>query len=332
LRRAFEKRPDGKELTSRGFAEMPEVRQVLERHLDPEVDKSLATRSVYGRWLPWLQLLDGCWFDEHLTRIFPVEENLVALRDCAWTTYVVLCEPYDTVFAVLEGEYQRAVEKIGTFRVGKSHLGDPDSRLASHLMALYWRGKLGLPTEEGLLQKFFTMAPDRVRGEAIGFVGRTIKNDTGEIAPEVLERLRRLWPSRLETAGAAPDKSAFRLELSQFGWWFVSGRFADDWSIDQLLATLRITRKVEADLWVVERLRDLASAMPEKAIECVSLMVDGDEEGWGMLGWRDSAHKVIEAGVVSRDVGTRQVARALVHKLGGLGYFEFGKLLADDGS
>ena len=148
----------------------------------------------------------------------------------------------------------------------------------------------------------------------------------------MLERLQRLWSSRLETAGAALDKSAFRLELSQFGWWFVSGRFADDWNIDQLLATLRITGKVEADLWVVERLRDLAPTMPEKAIECLSLMVDGDDEGWGMLGWRDSAHRVLEAGVVSPEVGTRQAARALVHKLGGLGYFEFGKLLAGDGT
>ncbi len=72
--------------------------------------------------------------------------------------------------------------------------------------------------------------------------------------------------------------------------------------------------------------------MPEKAIECLSLMVDGDDEGWGMLGWRDSAHKVLEAGVVSPEVGTRQAARALVHKLGGLGYFELGKLLAGDGT
>lgn len=330
LRRSFEKQTDGTELTKRGFDEMPEVRKILERHLDLAVDRTLTTRSVYGRWLPWLQLVDAVWFENNLSKIFPVGESEVSFRDCAWTTYVVLCDVFDSVFTSLQNEYGRAVEKIGTFKVGKSHLGDPDSRLASHLMILYWRGRLPLPPEDGLLQKFFSSAPDKIRGEAIGFVGRTLKNDTGEIRAEVLERLKRLWVGRLETVAASPDKSLFRLELSQFGWWFVSGKFDDDWALDQLLATLRITRKAEADLWVAEKLRDLSAAKPDKAIECLSLMLDGDEEGWGMLGWRESAHKIVEAAVASPEAATREAARVLIHKLGGLGYFEYRQFLAED--
>ena len=41
-----------------GFDLMPEVRSVLERHLDPGIELSHAVRSVYGQWLLWLLLLD----------------------------------------------------------------------------------------------------------------------------------------------------------------------------------------------------------------------------------------------------------------------------------
>ena len=48
LRRAFEKAVNREALVAGGFEEMPEVREVLERHLDPATDPSLTTRSVYG--------------------------------------------------------------------------------------------------------------------------------------------------------------------------------------------------------------------------------------------------------------------------------------------
>ena len=47
-----------------GFAAMPEVRDSLDVHLDPRVDPSLAVHAVYGRWLPWLLLLDEAWVQD----------------------------------------------------------------------------------------------------------------------------------------------------------------------------------------------------------------------------------------------------------------------------
>ena len=47
MRRAFEKAPNREALVAGRFEEMPEVRRVLERRLDPTIDRSLTTRSVY---------------------------------------------------------------------------------------------------------------------------------------------------------------------------------------------------------------------------------------------------------------------------------------------
>jgi hypothetical protein len=88
VRRHIEKTPEGKERIAHGFKEMAEVREVLEAHLDPTLDPSLAIRSVYGQWFPWLVLLDPQWASAHVPNIFPQNKPLRDLRDAAWDTSV----------------------------------------------------------------------------------------------------------------------------------------------------------------------------------------------------------------------------------------------------
>jgi hypothetical protein len=110
VRGYLEKLPDGVTKIARGFEEMPEVRQVLEAHLDLAHDPSLALRSVYGRWLPSLTHLDAEWIKNHVQVVFPHEERFRRYRDAAWDTYVVLCHPYSMLFDILEEEYGIAIE------------------------------------------------------------------------------------------------------------------------------------------------------------------------------------------------------------------------------
>jgi hypothetical protein len=327
VRRAFEKAPNRETLVAGGFEEMPEVRKVLERHLDPAIDPSLTTRSVFGRWVPWLHFLDRRWVEKNLAIIFPTDENLRTLYDCAWTTYIVTCDPYNGVFKSLETQYLAATEKIGSWTVGKSHLGDPDVHLGQHFLTLYWRGIIPLLTEAGPLRQFYENAPDKLRGSATGFIGRTLKNDTGEIPPAIIEKLQTLWETRIEVARRAGNDGSFQKELTEFGWWFVSKRSNDEWSLDQLLEVLKMTKTIDPDLWVVERLAELSPTMPRKTVQCLGLIVDGDEKGWGILGWNGDARKILAAALGSEDATAKQVAREVVHRLGGRGYFEFRALL-----
>lgn len=327
VRRDFERRPNAKELLGRRLEEMPEVQRILERHLDPTIDPSLTTRSVYGRWLPWLQLVDRTWVEKNLCKIFPAHENLRNLRNCAWRTYIVHCEPYNEIFDLLITEYFYAVEHIGDHLFGGSHLGDPDERLANHLMALYWRGRLSLTEENGLLQRFYTRASDKLRGYAATFVGRSLANDTGDVSSEVIEKLKALWTARLTAGGTGSSTASYVEEMAHFGWWFVSKKFDDDWAILQLLESLKVAGRTEPDDLVVERLAQLSRTMPGKTVECLALIVEGDVEGWDILGWRDDARKVLGAAICSTDQAARNLATDLIHKLGSRGYFEFRELL-----
>ena len=56
IRRSMEADEPEAVLREEGFASIPELREVLDQHLDPGCDPSIAVRSIYGQWFPWLVL------------------------------------------------------------------------------------------------------------------------------------------------------------------------------------------------------------------------------------------------------------------------------------
>lgn len=320
VRSCLEKLPDGAEKIARGFQEMPEVQKVLETHLDLAQDPSLAIRSVYGRNFPLLAYLDMEWTKNHVRAIFPHENSLRRYRDAAWDTYIVYCHPYTTVFDVLQEEYAHAIERLGT--PGATRLASDSTNathLAQHLMVFYWVGKLSLDDETGLLARFHEKATDALRGEAVEFVGRSLSDTDEPLPEEISTRLKKLWEKRLAAITVSRTATNHTAELAVFGWWFVSQKFDDPWAIAQLLAALSLVQKAEPNHLVVERLVALASTMPLEAVQCLSLMVQGDKEGWDISGWQDDSRKILAAAIASGNPAARQAAIDLVNRLAARG-------------
>src|SRR6185312_13140124 len=105
----------------RGFDSLPEVRDVLNRHLDLTYEPSLAIRAVYGQWLPWLTQIDAQWTMANLQNIFPKEDRFRSMLNAVWNTYVVFNQPYNDVFNILRQEYRAAVDRIGTTESKKTY-------------------------------------------------------------------------------------------------------------------------------------------------------------------------------------------------------------------
>jgi len=328
VRRYLEKLPDGAQKIARGFEDMPEVRQVLEAHLDLAQDPSFAIRSVYGRWLPSLTYLDAEWTKNHVQAIFSHEDSLWQYRDAAWDTYVVFCHPYSIVFDVLQEEYRNAIEQLGT--PGTTRLA-PDSttatRLVQHLMVLYWNGKLPLEDETGLLARFFEKGTDALRGEALEFLGRSLGRPDEPLPEEISVRLKKLWERRLATITASGTPFNHTAELAAFGWWFVSQKFDDAWAMSQLLAALVLVLKAEPDHLVVERLVALAATMPLEVVQCLTFMVQGDKEGWNIGGWRDNSRKILAIALAGGDSAAKQAAIEHVNRLAARGMPDYKDLL-----
>lgn len=328
VRRHLKEAPSGKERLAQGFDEMPEVLEVLDHHLDPDSDPALAIRAVYGQWFPWLVLLDPHWAAQSVTRIFPTEETLRELRDAAWETYITFCAPYDNAFDLLREEYRRAVERIGTASGERQRLTDPDRRLAEHLMTLYWRGKLSLDEPDGLLMRFYAKASDSLCSHALAFVGRSLHRTEEEVASQILDGLKVLWERRLNVARTVTPPTSHTAELAAFGSWFVSAKFDDAWAIVQLEEALKLAVSVEPDHLVVERLATLAAVMPAHAVECLSLIIEADKEGWHIHGWREHMRTILSSVLQSTDNTARQAAVDLVHRLGARGHLGFRNLVS----
>lgn len=320
-RRHLDEGAGGGERSSPGFDEMPEVREVLDRHLDPECDPSPAIRSIYGQWFPWLATLDARWAEQSLPRVFPSGEENRRLRDAAWDAYVVYTEPYDHAVGLLHNEYVRSIEQLGSRPRSDSRGAErPDERLAEHLMLIYKNGRTNL--EDGsLLTYFYEKAPDDLRSHAFWFVGSGL-SEAPTVHPEVLERFEALWERRVEAARGAQSPAPSKEELTATGHLFASRKFDDARSIVRLKRALELSGWAEPDHMVVEHLAELAAEHPMLAVECLGYMVEGDQEGWGTRYWSGHAREVLVAALNSSDETARESAVALINRLGARGFGE----------
>jgi hypothetical protein len=313
--------PQASELIKRGFEEMPEVRTLLDRHLDLGIEPSLAVRAVYGQWFPWLVLLDKAWATERVDAIFSSSADHSEHFWAAWGTYVVFAPPYTNVLPILRAVYLRAIGELGQGMSLKVGMGErPSEHLADHLVAYYWRGEIGL-AETDLLFQFFAAASAKLRGHAMESAGRALHQLVDELSPEIQKRLTDLWDWRMEQTQAAPE------ELGAFGWWFGSGRLDQDWSLSTLEKLLSLSIFPEPDHFVMERLAAIADLHPMAAVVSLDRMIDLAPEPWTIHGWIEQARSILEKGIgVGGEVKER--AERVVHRLGALRFREFRTLLS----
>lgn len=325
IRRHAEETED-QELNEASFYEMPEVRRVLDRHLDVDVEPTLTIRSVYGQWFPWLNQVDPEWASDNVPAIFPRSDRHRVLRNAAWDTYISMSKLYNDVFDVLREEYSYAVENVGAGdRQGAFHR-HPDESLGIHLVNFYWHGKIDLE-EDGLLDRYFRKTSPELRGHVLDYMGRSLEQAEDNIPDEVLRRLQRFWEWRLESTRSGDGAQ----ELAYFGRWFISDKFAEGWSVNQLRNALELAGEIEARPWVIDRLPELSERFPCTCMECLRLIGVSEEAVLVLGGSRmQQAREILREGLQSGDGKVREKARSVVHRLGAHGYLDLRNLLGNN--
>jgi hypothetical protein len=195
---------------NRAFEAFPNVRSVLDRHLDLAVDPSLAIRSVYGKWFPWLMLLDGAWTRERVGIVFPADPEHKPYRDAAWESYISFNRAYPGVFDALRRQYERAIQQLRS-RDGQD-VPVPEANLADHLLSMYVYGSLEL--NDRLFETFMRRAPVSLRKHLLQSAGHALGSLVGDAREGSIERSMRLWESRRE---AVESRSSVPQELEPFG-------------------------------------------------------------------------------------------------------------------
>jgi hypothetical protein len=311
-------------------AAVPEMWPVLERHLDVSQDPSLAVRSVYGQWFPWIHLLGPDWAVSHVGEIFPPDPQDAPWWTAAWIGYVMHTRPFDDVLPVLRPVYEHAVKLLEPDEKPLIFGGRPSERLGEHLVTYAWRGKIALDPVDPLLEEYWAKADVNVRRQVLGHVGRSLRDwlpaalDPG--IPPAIERLKLFWAFVVSRAGR-PDHDSEGNELSAFTWWFASGQFDDDWAFDELELVLQKTSLLDGAHLLVERLVETVEREPLRSVRALDKLVQSDREGWRIRGWKGEARQVLEKAMKSGDSQTRRACVALANRLVAKGHLEFRALV-----
>lgn len=305
---------------ARSFDSMPEVREVLQERLDAATERTIAVRSVYGRFLPQLFWLDPEWTREHVWQIFPTDPELAEPRDAAWESFVLATPAYTDLFRALRTQYEDAARRLESPRFEWHHLGDPLVALGRHVVTMYWRGEV--PLEDELMRALFSGLDAKRREEILDFVGQTLRGEE-KVEAHVLSRLQALWEWRRHEIEVGRGDAS---ELCAFTWWFVSNFFDDRWAIAQL--THALSAGACESLFQEEIGARLARATQVPAADIVDALegvVDSDR--WGVVSLYEGSAREILTRALEEGGRARERARALIDKLARLGHFGFADLL-----
>lgn len=312
--------------TSDGLDAMPEFRDMLAWHIEKE-NRTYEALSVLGSRINLIYWIDRDWLEANADALFDlrgIEQSPIAAEGwAAWNAFLVWVRPHIEFYRRFKSQFAYAVDQAAEVELVERSREQPMHHLGEHLMLLYGRGELGLDDDGDILRRFITSANPEIRRHAIGFVGQSLQSDD-DLPEEVLKRFMSLWEEYWTNTGHADAKEKPNARL--FGTWFGCGKFPPQWSIDRLLEYVEIAPEVEPDHSVIEHLAEIADTDILAATRILDRMVHGDNEGWRMYGWIESAERILSLAMQAGDQA-RSDADQLINYLGRRGYMDFGKLL-----
>lgn len=263
-----------------GLQSLPEVQQVLERHLFPDIDPSITFGSALGGKFTDLYDLDTEWTIANKGRIFPTDDALRGRREAAWEAFIILSCARGDIFEVLEAEYIEAVAALGTWEPRWKPSFRYPEHLGEHLWNLYISGIIQLGSHQDILGEFYERASDDLIGQLHWKLGRELHEDSPRLGETEFQRLEKLWSWRLSSLPDDEYGNAHVSECQAYGVWFSSGRFPYDESIHLLEDSFKKTGKVRPESSVMETLARVVTSMPEEVLRCGHLIVSRIEELW----------------------------------------------------
>jgi hypothetical protein len=263
---------------------------LLDEHLDPVRDPSKAVRSIYGELFPALVWMDPQWAAARVPSIFPLDDEGSGLLDAAWGAYLgggritdaawnLLTDRYDTMIDRLEAVDDDRVEESWAAQIG------------GHLINRLWNGLLSLDSHNSLLQRYYMKVTPKVATHIMWRIGRSL-DPAAPPDPQVIARLCALWEFRVGEVKHGADAG----ELAEFGRWFASGLFEPKWSFAQLLTTLSIAGKIQAEEAVLAKTADLAPAHLQACLAVLERWAGLERHPWRLTRSLDSVRAILRLG------------------------------------
>lgn len=306
-----------------GFSSVPEARQLLERHLSPDIDPSVAVASVFGRRFADLYYLDAEWIIANKGKIFPRDEAHYSRREAAWEAFIIFSRARRDLFEVLEAEYIEAVEALPTrVPLWRQSLHYPE-HLGAHLWNFYLWGMIQFDSHQGVLRKFYEEAADDLIGKLHWQIGCELPENGPALGEAEFQRVQALWEWRLILL---PDDEYGDERISEcqaYGLWFSSGRFPCSKAICLLEKTFKKTGKIRLESSVMDTLASVVNDMPEEVLRCGHLIVSRIEELWQLTQSKDALELILSNTINHESEAVSKAAHELTALLVAKGLTEF---------
>lgn len=304
------------------FADLPEIEDVLNRHLDRAIDSSRAIRAVYGESLFFLHILFPAWVETHLDALFPADSpdlaDAVLHAYLAWGQYTS-----QELNTFLTPQFARAIAALPAPTEDEDKVPAYVGHVGARVVSMFLHGEADL-SDDGLVAQFFARADEKNRAHIISLVPSFFRDfDDGDLAG-VRARAIEFWEWRMATSTDT--------DLRGFGGWMESGDFDDAWRLAQLEAVLRRTGTVDMDYRIVERLGLLSSDFPAETLRCVRLIIRAGMDMMKVhtLTYRGDVQRIIRAALTSGDDGLKKDATAFANELVARGFNQFRAVLDPD--
>lgn len=320
--------PDEKKPLPGGTVDsVPQVRSLIDRALEIR-DARFEVHTVLGMRFGQAYVLDPDWARSLVPRAFDLEGGLRDPNEAqgwaAWNGFLVFGPPvHKAYFDALVDQYKFAVANASGVSEEKIPRENPFARLGSHLMLLYGRGDF--EGDDQIVWDFLSGTDATVRWSTIDFVGRSLyRGKSPEGMEPVIKRFQRLWERYWESYGPS-DCKALDGE-SPFGYWFASGAFPTQWSLDQMLQSVQVASQTSPASLIIDRLQELAEDDPYSVVQILNEMLEPPEGAWRSRAWRDQSKKILSI-ALNRGGDAKGVAEQLIDSLGRQGQLDYGALL-----
>ena len=264
------------------LSNMPEVATLLETTLAHEFSASVMT--VLGRDFSALYWVDSAWLKEHIARIFDLESDAKTAL-ASWQAFLLTQPSSLVLLELLRAQYEFSVKHYPLF--GAYHRGNnPDVQLGWHIISFYsWWGQITLEDPDGLLSLYMERVDPGTLAQVFDYVGIHIGREDTELSPDAEARLVALWNQRLRNAENKPGER--NAELGAFASWFTSGKFNEEWVLNQFAATLKLQSNVSAyqSRDVMEVFEALLPRYPLQVLQCLGLMLKKSSDYWAVSRW-----------------------------------------------
>jgi hypothetical protein len=306
---------DGNAASSQTFDDMPEVKQVLEWHLNSQQDPSSAIRAVYGKWFPHLLHLASNWTMQRANQVFPEETNFQWLFKAAWAGYL-FNRLYTDTFNVLRQKYIHAIAQLPSIDESSREQSEISKALSNHVFDLFWYALIDLGEPDNLLENFFAKAPKYSRQEFMRQLSWRLLYGDFNVDDKLRQRLQNFLEWRIDQVKASEMRIEQLSDLKYFSWIFASGKLGDQWAISRLVDILKLLGTVDHCREFLERLGSLTPVMPGDTIQCLCLLADSNEALEWFASYNNVQHRMIlQVALESNDEAAQKLAKNLINRL-----------------